>query len=395
MITPVILCGGSGTRLWPLSRELYPKQLLALTGEQSLLQQTVLRLAGIAGIARPLVLCNEEHRFLIAEQLRQVDVHPIAIILEPEGRNTAPAVALAALHITATQHDSAMLVLPADHCIEDIDTFQRSVEAAASLADTDGLVTFGIVPKSPETGYGYIKRGESHCQTCAFPSYPIEKFVEKPDSQTAAVYVADGNYFWNSGMFVLKGSTFLAELEKYAPRIYQQCRLAYEQSRIDLDFIRVDKSEFAKCPSDSIDYAVMERTTKGIIIPVDFGWNDIGSWSALWDIGEKDDQGNAQYGDVLLHDTRNSYIHADSRLVTTIGMENCVVVETADAVMVANKDNVQDVKQIVSHLRAHRREEANTHRCVYRPWGSYESMVLGDRFQVKLITVKPGAILSL
>lgn len=394
MIIPVILCGGSGTRLWPLSRELYPKQLLALTGEHTLLQQTVLRLAGIKEIDKPLIICNEEHRFLVAEQLRQIDVQPEAIILEPAGRNTAPAVAIAGCHILE-KHDSVMLVLPADHLINDIESFHEAVEAAVKNANSDNLVTFGVIPQGPETGYGYIKKGEKYQLNEQQNSFRIAQFVEKPDLKTAESYLSDGNYFWNSGMFAFKASVFLAELEKNNTKIFDQCKLAYAKSTIDLDFIRLGTTEFSACPSDSIDYAVMEKTSKGIIIPIDVGWNDIGSWSALWDVGAKDQNGNVAQGDVMMQDTTNSFIHASNRLIATIGLEDCIVVDTADALMVAKKDCVQDVKKIVNSLRALGRQETNLHKCVYRPWGSYESMISSERFQVKIITVKPGAILSL
>ncbi|MFT5701710.1 MAG: mannose-1-phosphate guanylyltransferase/mannose-6-phosphate isomerase [Desulforhopalus sp.] len=398
MIIPVILCGGSGTRLWPLSRELYPKQLIALTGEHTLLQQTVMRLSGIKEVGSPIIICNEEHRFLVAEQLRQVNIQADTIILEPVGRNTAPATALAALRITHEQKDSTMLVLPADHLIEDTQSFHDAVEAAVKIAQTNNLVTFGVVPKGPETGYGYIKKGEPHGkndQKGQQLSFKISQFVEKPDLKTAEGYLADGNFFWNSGMFVFKASVFLAELEKNDNKIFAQCQRAYAKSTVDLDFTRVDTTEFSACPSDSIDYAVMEKTAKGIIIPVDVGWNDIGSWSALWDVGPKDQNGNVVHGDVMMQATSNSFIHSSNRLIATIGLEDCIIVDTADAVMVAKKNSVQDVKKIVNSLRALSRQEASLHKCVYRPWGSYEGMISGERFQVKIITVKPGAILSL
>lgn len=359
------------------------------------MQQTALRLSGIEDLGRPIIICNEEHRFLVAEQLRQVNIQADTIILEPEGRNTAPAATLAALHIIRDQKDSTMLVLPADHLIEDIESFHGAVEAAAKIAQTNNLATFGVVPKGPETGYGYIKKGEPYEQNGQQYSFKISQFVEKPDLKTAEGYLADGNYFGNSGMFVFNASVFLAELKKNNKKIFDQCQLAYAKSTIDLDFTRVGSSEFSACPNDSIDYAVMEKTTKGVVIPIDVGWNDIGTWSALWDVGAKDQNGNVVHGDVMMHATTNSFIHSSERLVTTIGLEDCIVVDTADALMVAKKDCVQDVKQIVTLLRSQGRQEVNLHKCVYRPWGSYESMVLAERFQVKIITVKPGAILSL
>jgi mannose-1-phosphate guanylyltransferase/mannose-6-phosphate isomerase len=393
-LIPVILCGGSGSRLWPLSRELYPKQLLALTGEHTLLQQTALRLSGIDDIQPPLVICNEEHRFLVAEQLRQIGVEPLGIFLEPVGRNTAPAATLAALHAVNLDQNAKIIVLPADHLIKDTDAFQKSIKTGAKLADTGRLVTFGIIPEGPETGYGYIKKGTSYpVESC--DAYTIERFAEKPNAKTAASYLADGGYSWNSGMFIFPAPLFLRELEQHQPDIYRHCLKAQEQSTRDLDFTRPEREAFVSCPSDSIDYAVMEKTDKGVVLPIDVGWNDIGAWSALWDVGEKDDRGNVTYGDVLLHDTTNSFIHSSNRLLTAVGMDDCVIVETSDAVLVSRKDQVQDVKNIVTLLRSQNRQEATLHRQVFRPWGSYEGITMGDRFQVKLITVNPGAILSL
>ncbi len=366
-----------------------------MTGEQTLLQQTVLRLSGIENLGKPIIICNEGHRFLVAEQLRQVDIQADTIILEPEGRNTAPAAALAALHITKDGGDSTMLILPADHLIQNIETFHEAVGVAASVASTNYMVTFGVIPNTPETGYGYIKKGSVIEQKTILNVFEIDQFVEKPDLEAAENYLADGDYFWNSGMFVFKASVFLAELEHQNNQILSQCRAAYDKSTIDLDFTRADTAEFSLCPSDSIDYAVMEKTEKGIVLPVDVGWNDIGSWSALWDVGAKDENGNVVHGDVMMYDTANTYIHSSDRLVATIGLEDCIVVDTADAVMVAKKDSVQDVKKIVESLHTFGRQEANLHKCVYRPWGSYSSMILEERFQVKIITVKPGAILSL
>lgn len=396
MITPVILCGGSGTRLWPLSRELYPKQLLALTGAHTLLQQTALRLAGVAGIGAPLVICNEEHRFLVAEQLRQIRIAPRAIILEPFGRNTAPAVALAALYLEAAGDDSLLLVLPADHLIQDPAAFQRAVAAGAEVARRGQLLTFGIVPEGPETGYGYIKRGARLAGGDeAAPFFAIDKFVEKPDAATAAAYCQDGGYSWNSGMFMFAAVLYLRELQRLEPAIASRCREAYAQASSDLDFIRVDRLAFTACPNDSIDYAVMEKTALGVVLPIVVGWNDIGSWAALWEIGARDQNGNVVHGDVILHESANSFLYSSGRLLAAIGIEGLVVVETDDAVLVASKDRVQDVKQIVTQLRAEGRKEANLHRRVFRPWGFYQGITVGDRFQVKLITVNAGAILSL
>ncbi len=393
MITPVILCGGSGTRLWPLSREFYPKQLLALTAEQTLLQQTATRLASHEGINPPLVICNEEHRFLVAEQLRQAQVNPAAIILEPVGRNTAPAVALAALHAKKSDTEALLLILPADHLIQDVDHFIQAIESGTPLAKQGKLVTFGIMPEGPETGYGYIEKGEA--MTDADGCFAIKQFVEKPDFDTAVHYVDSGNFFWNSGMFLLQASSFLTELNEHNQTMATACQQAYDASQPDLDFLRLERELFAACPSDSIDYAVMEKTTQGVVIPVDPGWNDIGSWAALWEVGEQDDDGNVVRGDVLSHDSHNSYLHSSHRLIAAVGVDDLVVVETADAVLVSPKDRVQEVKKIVTMLRHDERSEANLHRQVFRPWGSYEGIMNGDRFQVKIITVTPGATLSL
>lgn len=394
VIIPVILCGGSGTRLWPLSRDMHPKQLLALTGDKTLLQQTAVRFNGMNEVGPPLILCNENHRFLVAEQLRQVGIEPAAIILEPLGRNTAPAAALAALQANGHADETILLILPADHLIRDVGAYQAAVMLGAAVARQGRLVTFGIVPEKPETGYGYIKKG-SQIYGDSTPVFEIDQFVEKPDLATAEKYLNNGSYSWNSGMFMFQASSFVEELKKQNMAIYEQCRLAFAGAQNDLDFTRIDKAAFFNCPSDSIDYAVMEKTDKGAVIPVDVGWSDIGSWSALWDVGSQDQDGNVACGDVILEDTRNSFIHADSRLVSTIGIDNTIVVETSDAVLVAPKDRVQDVKKIVTRLKVQGRQEANLHRRVFRPWGSYEGVTCGDRFQVKLITVKPGAILSL
>ena len=391
MITPVILCGGSGTRLWPLSRELYPKQLLALTAEQTLLQQTATRLAGHAGVGAPLVICNEEHRFLVAEQLRQCHVTPAAIILEPVGRNTAPAVAVAARHAISHDPDSLLLVLPADHLIADVEHFWQAVQRGLPLANGGKLVTFGIVPEGPETGYGYIEKGEQEADGC----FTIKQFVEKPDLPTAEQYLASGNFYWNSGMFLLKGDAFLAELARHNATMAAACDAACQSSVPDLDFLRLDSEAFAACPSDSIDYAVMEKTDSGVVIPVDPGWNDIGSWAALWQVGGQDEDGNVLSGDVITVDSHNSYLHSDHRLIAAVGVDDLVVVETADAVLVSPKDRVQEVKKVVNLLRRDQRSEANLHRRVFRPWGSYEGVLNGERFQVKIIIVNPGATLSL
>jgi len=385
---PVVLSGGSGTRLWPLSRSAYPKQFLPLTSDNTMLQETLLRLRGIEAMGSPLVICNEEHRFMVAEQLREIELKPQAIMLEPVGRNTAPAVALAAL---AVEPDEILLILPADHVIEDIATFQAAIAEAVAEAEKGHLVTFGIVPTGPETGYGYIQAIEKGQAT----AYKVNRFVEKPDLQTATQYLESGDYYWNSGMFVFKASRYLEELEKFNPEMLAACREAYQKAEEDLDFVRVDRATFEACPSDSIDYAVMEKTESAVVIPLDANWNDVGSWAALWEVSEKDAQGNALKGDVLTHDTSNSYIYSDQKLVATIGIKDLVVIETDDAVMVAPKERVQEVKEIVAQLKAKKRSESEQHRKVYRPWGYYDSIDNGERHQAKRIVVKPGAKLSL
>lgn len=386
---PVILSGGSGTRLWPLSRGQYPKQFLPLVSENTMLQETLLRLSGLEQLQPPIAVCNEDHRFMLAEQLWEIHTKPAAIILEPIGKNTAPAVALAAL--SAQSPDDILLVLPADHVINNLEAFHTAVNQARDLAEQGYLVTFGIVPTEPETGYGYIKRASSP-QGAAFN---VEAFVEKPDLETAKHYLQTGDYFWNSGMFAFKAGVYLAELEKFHPTMLAICKRALSAAKIDLDFVRLNKEIFSTCPSDSIDYAVMEKTDKAVVIPLDADWNDVGSWSALWDVTDKDGSGNAINGDVLTVDTKNSYIHAGSRLVAAIGVRDLVIIETADAVMVAPKDRVQEVKDIVAQLKNLGRKEANIHRKAYRPWGHYDSVDNGERHQTKRIVVKPGARLSL
>lgn len=394
MIIPVILSGGTGSRLWPLSRELYPKQLLPLVNGNTMLQNTAERLSGINDISAPMVVCNEEHRFMVAEQLRLIGMPPSAVLLEPVGRNTAPAVAIAALEAMATGHNPVLLVLPADHVVGDVRAFQRVVEAGKSLAIGGKLITFGIVPKSPETGYGYIKTGGRLNDTVE-DAYAVERFVEKPDMEMAREYVASGDYLWNSGMFMFSASRYIDELQKFAPDIVASCKKAHAGAKRDLDFVRLDKEAFSASPGISIDYAVMERTADAAVIPLDADWSDVGSWSALWEIGERDNNGNVIKGDVVFHDTHDCYINAGSRLVATVGVENHVIVETADAVLVAHKDRVQDVKAIVGQLNAKKRQETITHRKVFRPWGAYQSVDNAERFQVKRITVNPGASLSL
>jgi len=390
-LIPLILAGGNGSRLWPLSRELFPKQFLKLQGKTSMLQTTVQRLSGLQG-ANPLVICNDEHRFIVAEQLLQMQKLAHNIILEPAGRNTAPAIALAALTAVASEQDPLLLVLAADHVIKDEAAFQAAVEAAIPFAEAGKLVTFGIVPTGPETGYGYIKRGAQQAEGQAFS---VAQFVEKPNLETARHYVECGNYYWNSGMFLFRASRYLEELQQFRPDILSACRQAIGQVDPDMDFVRVDKAAFLACPEDSIDYAVMEKTADAVVVPMDAGWSDVGSWSSLWEISDQDEHGNVQQGDVLSHDSHNNYVFAETGLVTTVGVDNVVVVQTKDAVLVAAKDKVQEVKQIVGQLKAAGRTEHHIHREVYRPWGKYDSIDAGHRYHVKRITVKPGEKLSI
>ncbi|AYM85576.1 mannose-1-phosphate guanylyltransferase/mannose-6-phosphate isomerase [Pseudoalteromonas agarivorans] len=388
-IVPVIMAGGSGTRLWPLSRSLFPKQFLSLATNQSMLQETLKRTFGL-DTSKAVLLCNENHRFLVAEQLRSLNYSGARILLEPAGRNTAPALALAAFDIINNREDGVMMVMAADHVIEDTQAFEDAVKQAMPQALNNKLLTFGIVADKPEIGYGYIKRGEQVAES----AFMVEQFVEKPDLKTAQAYLESGDYYWNSGMFLFKASAYLAELKQHAPAIYKACEVAYQEKSEDLDFVRAGKESFLSSPDDSIDYAIMEQTSNAVVIPLDAGWSDIGSWSALWDIDAKDSNNNAINGDVILHDTQNSLVHSTNRLVTTVGLNNIVIVETKDAILVAEKDKVQDVKHIVKALKSKSRSEASNHREVYRPWGKYDSIDSGGRYQVKRITVKPGAKLS-
>ena len=386
-LQPVLLSGGSGTRLWPLSREAYPKQFLPLAGADTMLQATWSRVAPIAGFP-PIVVAGEDHRFLVAEQLRQVGAPTPAIVLEPVGRNTAPAIAAAALQATAGGDDPVLLVLPSDHVVRDAGAFRAAVNAALPAAEAGALVTFGIVPSAPETGFGYIQAEAGDGVR------KVLRFVEKPDAATAQGYLAEGGYYWNSGMFLFRASRFLEELAAFRPDILEGVRAALGEARRDGDFIRLDREAFAACPSDSIDYAVMEKTDDARVLPVDIGWNDVGSWSALWEVSEQDGQGNAGHGDVIAVDSRNSYAYA-RRLVALVGVDDLVVVETDYAVLVAHKERVQQVKDVVARLKSGQRSHAVLHREVHRPWGSYDSIDQDDGFQVKRIKVKPGGRLSL
>jgi mannose-1-phosphate guanylyltransferase/mannose-6-phosphate isomerase len=390
MLTPVLLSGGVGSRLWPVSRETHPKQFLPLVGDVSMLQETLQRTTGLQAAA-PIIVCNEEHRFMVAEQLRQMDLQAGALILEPKGRNTAPAVALAAVQAVAADPDSVLLVLPADHLIKDVGAFLAAVDKALPLAQEGKLMTFGVVPTAPETGYGYIKCGS----VLADDLFQLERFVEKPDAETARDYLESGGYLWNSGMFLLRAQSYLDELANRAPEIRSCCQQAMDAATVDMVFVRPDPALFEQCPSDSIDYAVMEKTDAGGVVSLDCGWSDVGAWSALWEVADRDAEGNVSRGDVILDNCRNSYFRSDSRLVAATGVENLVVVETADAILVADRDRVQDVKSIVNILKEQQRTEASLHRRVYRPWGSYESLVTSERFQVKRIVVNPGQRLSL
>lgn len=384
-ICPVVMAGGSGSRLWPLSRATHPKQFLTLHGEDTMLQATFNRLENL-DTNSSVTICNEEHRFFVAEQLKEIDKLG-SIILEPSGRNTAPAIALAAISIR--KEDPLMLVLAADHVIQDQTSFENSVKKAIPLAEAGKIVTFGIVPSEPHTGYGYIKKGKEEGS-----GYFVDKFVEKPSAEIAKDYLASGKYLWNSGMFLFKASRYLEELERFRPDIFNACASSMKNVACDLDFLRVDKAIFESCPSDSIDYAVMEKTEDAVVVPMDAGWSDIGSWSSLWEIENKDKNNNVVIGDVILHKTENTYVRTDGKLVATIGVDDLIITETKDAILIANKNSVQDVKEIVSQLKTQFRSEWELHREVYRPWGKYDSIDHGERYQVKRITVKPGAKLS-
>ena len=393
MIHPVILSGGSGTRLWPMSRSRYPKQLLALYGRTSLLQQSLERVAGRQGFAAPLIVANEEHRFIIAEQMRESGVAAAALLLEPVGRNTAPAAAVAALRLAESAPDALMLVMPSDHVIADRDAFLGAIERAAAAAERGLLVTFGITPERAETGYGYIAGGAA---IEGIPgAFAVTGFIEKPKPQEAERYVAQGTYFWNSGIFLFPVAVYLAELERLRPEMLVACRAALAAARADADFIRLDPAAFAACPGDSIDYAVMEHTARAAVVPIAMGWSDLGSWDALWEMSGRDPQGNALAGNVVAEDTRNCYLRSEAGLVAAIGVEDLVVVATDDAVMVAPRTRTQEVKALVARLARERRDEADALPTVHRPWGSYKALHNGPRVQVKHIVVKPGGKLSL
>jgi mannose-1-phosphate guanylyltransferase/mannose-6-phosphate isomerase len=398
-LQPVILSGGAGTRLWPLSRRAHPKQFLSLVGEDTLLQATAARLDGLAGatVLAPLVVCNEAHRFLVAEQLREAGHAPAGILLEPVGRNTAPALTLAALAARKGGADPIIMAMPADHVMRDADAFRAAVGVGLAHAAKDAVVTFGIVPDAPETGFGYIRKGPA---LAGGPACRLEAFVEKPDRATAEAYLAGGDYLWNSGIFMLRAGRWLDLLRRFRPDMLAAVEAAYRGGSADLDFCRLDDTAFSACPADSIDYAVMEPLAAAgddsvAVVPLDAGWSDIGAWSALWQVSAQDDAGNAVYGDVFAHDAHGNLLHAQSRMIAAVGVDDLVIVETADAVLVADKARAQDVKEVAEHLKAKGRSEGDFHRRVHRPWGSFEGVDQGARFQVKRLSVNPGAQLSL
>jgi mannose-1-phosphate guanylyltransferase/mannose-6-phosphate isomerase len=390
-IIPIILSGGSGTRLWPLSRKVYPKQYLPLVGDNTMLQDTILRLNGLDNLTDPIIVCNADHRFLVAEQCQQIGVKNPTILLEPVGRNTAPALAAAALQSIKTSDDAVLLVLSADHVIQDIDAFHEAINIANNQAQEGKLATFGIVPTDPNTGYGYIKSSKSNTDG----GYKVEEFVEKPDLETAQTYLEQGNYLWNSGMFMFKAATLIDELTTLSPDIVKLVSDAVNNATQDLDFIRLDKQAFESSPSDSIDYALMEKSNNVVVVPLDAGWSDVGSWSALYDIGAKDGSGNVLKGDVIVKDTTNTYIYAAHHMVTAVGVDNLVVIDTPDATFIASQDRAHEVKSIVESLQKKGRDQAHSNRKVYRPWGWYDSIEVGVYFQVKRLHVNPGAKLSL
>jgi mannose-1-phosphate guanylyltransferase/mannose-6-phosphate isomerase len=401
MIIPVIMAGGSGTRLWPLSRQLYPKQLMRLVDQHTMLQNTALRMMDLDDVSNPIVICNNDHRFMVAEQFREINIAPASIVLEPVARNTAPAIIVAALMAVLDHEDPVMVVLPADHYINDTPSFHLALKNGLHFARLGKLITFGIVPDAPLTGYGYIRKGErisgarDEIPVNGQEVAEIREFVEKPDKETAETYVNSGNYFWNSGIFMFRASDVLSECRTYVPDMVSACEKALQSGKSDLDFFRLDREAFEACPSDSIDYAVMEKTSRGAVVPFESGWNDVGSWEALWQIGKKNNHDNVIKGDVLVHNVNNSYLHATGRMIAAVGLKDHIVVETADAVLISPRDQVQDVKQLVDQLKQMERGEALTHKKEYRPWGLYEEIARSERFQVKRVTVKPGAVLSL
>lgn len=393
MLLPVIMAGGTGSRLWPMSRELYPKQFLRLYGQRSMLQETVLRLDDVDA-REPVVICNQEHRFLVAEQLRQINKLSHNIILEPVGRNTAPAIALAALSAIENGDDPILLVLAADHIINNKLAFHQAIKSAFKFALQGRLVTFGIVPTGPETGYGYIHRGQEETLDEQI-AYQVSRFVEKPNKETAESYIASGEYYWNSGMFMFRAKKYLEELEKFRPDILDACKAAIQGCKESDEFIKVDRDLFIACPDESVDYAVMEKTTDAVVVGLDADWSDVGSWSALWEVSPKDDKGNVLTGDTFLHNANNCYINTDEKLIAAIGVDDLVIINTKDAVLVVNKDQVQDVKKVVEYLKANHRSEYKRHREIYRPWGRCDVVVQTERFNVNRITVKPGAAFSM
>jgi mannose-1-phosphate guanylyltransferase/mannose-6-phosphate isomerase len=390
-ITPVILSGGSGTRLWPLSRKQYPKQYLPLVGDNTMLQETLLRLNGLDDLADPIIVCNADHRFLVAEQCQQINITNPTILLEPIGRNTAPAIAAASLQSLKTSDNAVLLVLSADHVIQDINAFHVSINIANEQAQDGKLVTFGIVPTDANTGYGYIKASKTNNDG----AYKVEEFVEKPDLKTAESYFEQRNYLWNSGMFMFKAGVLIDELTTHSPDIVKAVNNSVDGAVRDLDFIRLNGQAFESSPSDSIDYALMEKSDNVVVVPLDAQWNDIGSWSALYDIGTKDNNGNVIKGDVIIQDTTNTYINANHHMVVVIGVDNLIVIDTPDATFIATQDKAQEVKSIVESLQANGRDEGGAHRKVYRPWGWYDSIEMGLHFQVKRLHINPGAKLSL
>ncbi|XTZ39539.1 mannose-1-phosphate guanylyltransferase/mannose-6-phosphate isomerase [Salmonella enterica] len=393
MFLPVIMAGGTGSRLWPMSRELYPKQFLRLYGQNSMLQETISRLSGLEA-QKPIVICNEEHRFLVAEQLRQINKLSRNIILEPVGRNTAPAIALAALQATMQGNDPLMLILASDHVINNQDVFHQTIRIAEKYAMADQMVTFGIVPHTAETGYGYIQRGTALSEIEITPYY-VSRFIEKPDREHAEAYLASGDYYWNSGMFMFRAKKYLSELEKYRPDIFEACYQAVQTANNSYDFISIPYDIFHQCPDESIDYAVMEKTSDAVVLGLDADWCDIGSWSALWSISQKDIHGNVLVGDAWIHNSKNCYINSDEKLIAAIGVNNIVIVNTKDAVLVMNKDQAQDVKKVVEYLKVDKRSEYKRHREIFRPWGECDVIVQTPRFNVNRITIKPRGSFSM